>query len=186
MEAKLRVLMGKAKGREIPLPCSQFIIGRDSACHLRPHSGMVSKFHCVIGRNAAGDVVLRDLKSSNKTHLNGQPITGTVRVKNGDQLRVGPLQFEFLIDPDAEISCNGTINAEGFHWLMEESPDAFDLDSDTTVIGLPAVDFDGEGDDAERNDDSHADETAEAKSGLSGGRYLREFIESQEQSPKPR
>ena len=67
MEIKLVVLLGKAKGREIPLPPTQFIIGRGSLCHLRPHSEQVSKVHCAIGRKPGNRVFVRDLKSLNKT-----------------------------------------------------------------------------------------------------------------------
>ncbi len=179
MEAKLKVLVGPAKGREIPLPRSQFIIGRDSVCHLRPHSPLVSKFHCAIGRNAAGEVVVRDLKSSNKTYINGQPIKGTVRVKDGDELRVGPLRFQFIITPEPEDALPQPLRKEHYHWLMEEAPDAFDLDSDTTVIGLPAVECnggEGEGAEGQLDESQLEDERVVGSRQLSAGRYLREFL----------
>ncbi len=179
MEAKLKVLVGPAKGREIPLPRSQFIIGRSSVCHLRPHSPLVSKFHCAIGRNAAGDVVVRDLKSSNKTYINGQPIKGTVRVKDGDVLQVGPLKFQFVLVPEPEDSLPQPIRKEYYHWLMEEAPDAFDLDSDTTVIGLPAAEWDESSGQvlapAEETAASWEDQN-EIDKRLSAGRYLREIF----------
>ncbi len=98
MDVKLIVLRGRAKDREIPLPASQFIIGRASRCHLRPHSELVSKVHCAIGRMAGNRVVVCDLKSRNKTFINGKPIAGSVRVSDGDVLTVGPLEFRFSIN----------------------------------------------------------------------------------------
>ena len=178
MEAKLRVLVGQAKGREIPLPRSQFIIGRDSVCHLRPHSPLVSKFHCAIGRNAAGEVVVRDLKSSNKTYLNGHPIKGTVRVKDGDELRIGPLRFQFVIEAEPEDALPEPLRKEHFHWLMEEGPESFDLDSDTTVVGLPTVEFNGEGQEAapETARTNATQQDAIADQSLSAGQYLHELM----------
>ena len=184
MEVKLRVLVGQAKGKEIPLPKSQFIIGRDSVCHLRPHSPLVSKFHCAIGRSASGAVVIRDLKSSNKTFLNGQPVTRTVRVENGDLLRIGPLRFEFVILETEEDQRKTRLTKEHFHWLMEEAPDSFDLDSDTTIVGLPSIEF-GDGEPTSRPDpsseaSSHDEELAQPNQELSAGRYLHEFLSQQE------
>ena len=185
MEAKLRVLVGQAKGREIPLPRSQFIIGRDSVCHLRPHSPLVSKFHCAIGRNAAGEVVVRDLKSSNKTYLNGRPIQGTVRVKDGDELRIGPLRFQFIIEPAPEDKLPEPLRKEYFHWLMEEAPDSFDLDSDTTIVGLPTVEFEEEGQakETEKVGTDAAQQDAIANQDLSAGQYLHELMSRQGQEP---
>ena len=86
MEVKLVVLNGKHKDREIPLPSTIFLIGRDRQCHLRPHCPLVSKLHCAIAP-WAGRVRVRDLKSRNGTFLNGQPIDGEVLVGDGDRLQ---------------------------------------------------------------------------------------------------
>ncbi len=88
MEVKLLVLEGKHKDREIPLPETIFLIGRDKQCHLRPHCQLVSKLHCAIAA-WAGKVRVRDLKSRNGTFLNGQPVQGEVLVGDGDRLQVG-------------------------------------------------------------------------------------------------
>jgi len=186
MEAKLKVLVGQAKGREIPLPASQFIIGRDSVCHLRPHSSLVSKFHCAIGRNAAGDVVVRDLKSSNKTYVNNQPISGTVPAADGDLLGIGPLQFQLIITEDADPPTRQPLTQEHFHWLMKEASDSFDLDSDTTIVGLPAYEFD-EDQDAATEESSLVEPPTTERPGpvsreMSAGRYLRDFLGQQESS----
>jgi hypothetical protein len=60
VEARLVVLTGKAKGNEVPLASSQFVIGRGANCHLRPHSELVSKLDCVIGRNGGIGVAHSD------------------------------------------------------------------------------------------------------------------------------
>ncbi len=140
MQVELAVLVGKHKGQKITLPLTQFVIGRDPNCHLRPVSPEVSKFHCAIARSGPR-VLLRDLKSTNGTYLNGERITGTVRVKNGDVLAVGPLKFLFQITEEDEPAPAGP-QRESMEWLLrapnEEENEVLDSSSDTTIIkGLP-------------------------------------------------
>src|SRR4030081_1196912 len=81
MQACLRVMVGKQKDREIPLPGTLFIIGRDPLCHLRPHTNLVSRRHCAIA--CWGEkVLIRDLKSANGTLLNHEKITHQVEVQD--------------------------------------------------------------------------------------------------------
>jgi predicted component of type VI protein secretion system len=96
MEVRLVILHGEHQGREIPLPETMFLIGRDDQCHLRPHCPRVSRLHCAIA-TWAGKVRVRDLRSRNGTYLNGQRIEGEVAVEDGDQLRVGTQIFAFQI-----------------------------------------------------------------------------------------
>jgi hypothetical protein len=50
MKLSLVVLTpGKMEGKSIPITLSQFLIGRDPQCHLRPASALVSKRHCALG-----------------------------------------------------------------------------------------------------------------------------------------
>jgi pSer/pThr/pTyr-binding forkhead associated (FHA) protein len=135
VEIKLVVLEGKAKGREIPLPPTQFIIGRGSRCHLRPHSEQVSKVHCAIGRMPGNRVFVRDLKSLNKTLINDVPIAGSARVFDGDVLTVGPLKFRFAINNETP---NQAVHEKDVLWLMDKSADAFDVESsdETKVIEI--------------------------------------------------
>ena len=39
---------GKQEGKVLPITQSQFVIGRDPQCHLRPASAMISKRHCAV------------------------------------------------------------------------------------------------------------------------------------------
>lgn len=171
MEVKLVVVEGKGEGREIPLPASQFIIGRSSRCHLRPHSEQVSKVHCAIGRKPGNRVVVRDMKSRNKTYINGMPITGTVPVKDGDILGIGPLQFRFVIDTETPAQ---PLHEDHVLWLMDGGADSFDVESssDTTVINLPD----------DLMNENEGEEAAEQ--GLSAGKYLRDQVRRAEQ-PTP-
>ena len=97
MQVKLRVMRGAHAGRDIVLARNQFVIGRGEECQLRPRSEAVSRRHCVV-KIETNTVVVQDLGSKNGTYVNGQRIESEMVLKAGDQLQVGPLLFEVLID----------------------------------------------------------------------------------------
>jgi pSer/pThr/pTyr-binding forkhead associated (FHA) protein len=162
MEVKLQVAQGKAKGREIPLPPTVFLIGRGSQCHLRPHCQLVSKLHCAIAC-WAGKVVVRDLKSANGTFVNDERISSEMRIRDGDTLRVGSLTFTFRVKVELEPEMPVPVVRRGdVRWLLESAPD----DS-----GLRLADT-GEFDAL-----NLAQEAARAnKATLSAGQYLRDYL----------
>ncbi len=97
MQVKLRVAHGSQAGREIPIPTARFLVGRGEECHLRPRSDAVSRHHCalVIEENR---VAVHDFGSKNGTYVNGERVEGSRIVENGDQIRIGALQFELVVD----------------------------------------------------------------------------------------
>jgi pSer/pThr/pTyr-binding forkhead associated (FHA) protein len=92
MKLKLIVLAGAKEGLEIPLKKEKFLIGRAKECALRAGSEAISRRHCAIILRENGYTV-RDLGSRNGTHVNDEKITKEVPLKEGDELRVGPLKF---------------------------------------------------------------------------------------------
>jgi predicted component of type VI protein secretion system len=83
---------GKMEGKAIPITLSQFVIGRDPQCHLRPASPVISKRHCALlikGEKA----FVRDFESTNGTFVNDQPVKGEMELQNADVLKVGPISF---------------------------------------------------------------------------------------------
>jgi hypothetical protein len=140
MKVKLVVVTGKPHGREIPLPSTVFVIGRDPQCHLRPHSDLVSKLHCAIARKA-GKLVVRDLQSSNGTFLNSQPIKGEAPVSDGDRLGVGDLVFAFRIEKTEEAQPIQIVDEHEVNWLMASPGDSSVLEADRTtkLVGVPSV-----------------------------------------------
>ncbi len=97
MKLNLMVADGVNKGKLIPITRTQFPVGRDASCHLRPASPAVSKRHCAV-LVREGKVFVRDLKSTNGTLLNDQPIDGEVEVQDGDKLQIGPLNLVIRIE----------------------------------------------------------------------------------------
>lgn len=104
MKLSLEVLTpGKMQGKSIPVTLSQFLIGRDPQCQLRPASALISKRHCaVLLRN--GKVYVRDFDSTNGTFVNNAPVQGEKELQDTDQLKVGPLDFRVHIEGTPPIN----------------------------------------------------------------------------------
>lgn len=100
MQVKFKLLKGSHTGKEVKLPTPKCLIGRNDDCHLKPQSEAVSRRHCVI-ITTDSEVMIRDLNSRNGTHVNGEKITGDTVLLNGDIVKVGPLEFEMLIEHTA-------------------------------------------------------------------------------------
>ncbi len=106
MKLSLVVLTpGKSEGKLIPVTLTQFVIGRDPQCHLRPASAAISKRHCAF-LIREGKVFVRDFGSTNGTSVNEVPVKGEVEVKNEDKVRVGPLLFGVQIQVTASAPVN--------------------------------------------------------------------------------
>lgn len=97
MHIKLKVASGGHAGKEIAITKKRFLIGRGQDCHLRPQSDMVSRQHCQLTVES-GKVIAKDMGSRNGTLVNGELIDGPCELKMGDHLKVGPLDFEVIID----------------------------------------------------------------------------------------
>jgi pSer/pThr/pTyr-binding forkhead associated (FHA) protein len=97
MDAKLKVVGGSKAGVEIALKKAKFVIGRAPECSLRAGSDAISRRHCEI-RLTRAEVSIRDLNSRNGTYVNGKPIAGEVVLNSGDEVGVGPLRFQVLVE----------------------------------------------------------------------------------------
>src|SRR5262245_50721735 len=181
MKATLIVLEGKHKDREIPIPETIFLIGRDRQCHLRPHCQLVSKLHCAIAA-WAGKVRVRDLKSRNGTLLNGQAVNGEVAACDGDRLQVGTLVFAFRVEISTDAA-PPSIDENALRWLLEAP-------SDSPVLSPPpatvAKILDAE---SSATDGSVVTTTAEAKPGgskaVSAGQHLRDYFAQRKRQHTP-
>ncbi len=98
MHVRLKVLQGSHSGKELKIPTPKCLIGRADDCHLKPQSDAISRHHCVIV-TTENEVVVRDLKSRNGTYVNEERVADEAVLLHGDMLRVGPLQFELMIEP---------------------------------------------------------------------------------------
>jgi pSer/pThr/pTyr-binding forkhead associated (FHA) protein len=107
MKMSLMVLSeGKSVGKTIPITLSQFIIGRDPQCQLRPSSALISKRHCALIVRGS-KLFVRDFGSTNGTFVNDAQVKGECEVKNDDLLKVGPLSFRIVLE-GASVPLNKT------------------------------------------------------------------------------
>jgi pSer/pThr/pTyr-binding forkhead associated (FHA) protein len=97
MQVKLKVARGANAGQEIAIPTARFLVGRGEECHLRPRSDAVSRRHCALMVEETR-VTVHDFGSKNGTYVNGERVEGSRVVENGDQIHIGPLQFELVVD----------------------------------------------------------------------------------------
>ncbi len=100
MHVRVKIMQGSNTGKEIKIPSPQCVIGREDGCHIKPNSDAISRRHCVI-LTTENEVVVRDLKSRNGTFVNEERVADEAVLLNGDMLKVGPLQFEMIIEQSA-------------------------------------------------------------------------------------
>ena len=137
LKVNLKVIGGgKHEGQVVPLTSSRFLIGRETDCHLRPNSEMVSRHHCAISVDDYA-VRLRDLGSTNGTLVNGERIRGVVQLKAGDRVTVGKLDFEVQIGDDVSKSPLSTDTSA----LQGETAE---LSGDETHYEMPTFRFEPE------------------------------------------
>jgi pSer/pThr/pTyr-binding forkhead associated (FHA) protein len=104
MKLNLVVLTpGKWEGKIIPITLSQFVIGRDPQCNLRPASAVISKRHCAV-QIRGNQVFVRDFDSTNGTFVNSEKIQGERELHDQDRLNVGPLLFLVQIEVAAPVA----------------------------------------------------------------------------------
>ncbi|HAB13830.1 MAG TPA: hypothetical protein DCE47_19295, partial [Planctomycetaceae bacterium] len=104
LRAELKSVGGRHDGKLISLTVDRkFLIGREQDCHLRANSESISRHHCCFTLDEFC-LRLRDLGSTNGTAVNGELITSQVRLEQGDQVTVGPLEFEVMLSEVDEVS----------------------------------------------------------------------------------
>ncbi len=97
MNVKLLIVQGRPEGKSLQFPQGEYVFGRGAECHVRPNSDWVSRQHCLLRVSPSG-AALRDLGSRNGTLVNGVRLLQECSLRHGDQVQVGPLVFEVLLD----------------------------------------------------------------------------------------
>ncbi|MBA4190175.1 MAG: hypothetical protein C0467_19495 [Planctomycetaceae bacterium] len=97
MKVSLVVASGTHQGKVVPITGTQFLVGREAQCNLRPASQAISKKHCgILIRD--GKVSIVDYGSTNGTLVNDVLIRGEeVPVEDGATVMIGPLDFTLKI-----------------------------------------------------------------------------------------
>lgn len=97
------------KGRRIVLDKAVVFIGRHPECDVvLTRSRKVSRKHCCIAQ-VNSRFVIRDLGSMNGTRLNGKRIKRESRVRLGDKVSIGDVQYVLAVDESAAVSKSSSI-----------------------------------------------------------------------------
>lgn len=106
--AVLKVLKGLPPGREFTLEQPRIVLGRYPDCEIVLDVGAVSRAHAEITR-VGDEFFIKDMRSRNKTYVNGQEISSdkTVRLKDNDRIKICDVLFTFHGDALAGGSSAG-------------------------------------------------------------------------------
>jgi len=77
-------------------PQAVWTIGRDRRSMISIPDKRISRRHAAIQYVENQGFYLIDLKSTNGTYVNGEPIRHSIRLKDGDKVRLGSLSFVFF------------------------------------------------------------------------------------------
>ena len=77
---------------------AEIIVGREESCDVQILARSVSREHCII-ESAEGKAVLRDLKSSGGTFVDGKEID-EVELTHGMEFIIGPAVIRFYDEQD--------------------------------------------------------------------------------------
>lgn len=89
------------------------IVGRDAAAGLVLDHPVVSRRHARIGPRG-GEVVVTDLVSANGTFVNGRRVNGSVTLRAGDRIDVGPFTLRFTGTHLAPATRTGNAELRGW------------------------------------------------------------------------
>ncbi|XP_048406988.2 proliferation marker protein Ki-67 isoform X2 [Stegostoma tigrinum] len=84
-----------ADGYNFPLTSSSCLFGRKTDCDIRIQLPHVSKEHCKLEVNENNEVILTNLSEVNRTHLNGNVVLHSERLKHRDVFTVIDRSFRF-------------------------------------------------------------------------------------------
>jgi pSer/pThr/pTyr-binding forkhead associated (FHA) protein len=85
-----------AAGRSVAVDPQGTLIGRDGTCHLALANHHISRRHAVV-RLRDGQYEIEDFGSTNGTRLNGEPVTGTRALHDGDRLAFADVEIDFQL-----------------------------------------------------------------------------------------
>ncbi len=88
MNYVLQVVRGRSTSTTLKLTDNVTSLGRHDDCVIRIKSAQVSRRHCEL-YEVGGQLMLRDLGSSNGTFVNGKRVSGEQALKHGDEVTVG-------------------------------------------------------------------------------------------------
>lgn len=108
MSDKQPILVKVSNNREIALK-AEMVVGRQAECDLQLSEGHASRKHARLYVDAEG-VWVEDLASANGTFINGNKITGKVRLSSGDRVRFDVEEFDFRVPSAAAAAAAAPVD----------------------------------------------------------------------------
>ena len=106
-QAVIIVLKGASVGLALKLESDRSVIGRGQTAQLVLSDPAASREHSEVVRRILPDGVeeysLRDLSSTNGSFINGTPVDGERRLKDGDKIKIGDHLLRFCLMDDLEL-----------------------------------------------------------------------------------
>jgi DNA-binding response OmpR family regulator len=87
-------------------------IGRGSECDIIINDRQVSRVHAQIRTTMSNQIFLEDLDSKNGTYLNGEVISESMLLKDGDEIKIALIQKFIFISSDATLPLDRSQAAE--------------------------------------------------------------------------
>lgn len=144
-----RVLNGADEGARITLSSnlSEYSMGRSKDCEIVLNDANVSRRHALVRRDWQG-FTIEDLASKNGVIVNDHQIKKAKRLKDRDEITIGPVKLVF-IDPDADL-LSALKDVPGFQ--LDESQELDEVEDEASMMGAPS-DEDGPSPDGFLGDD---------------------------------
>ncbi len=96
LKASVVIVDGQAKGMEYQITKTHTVLGRDKNADFPINDSLVSRQHvCIVYQE--GIYILRDLESTNGTHMDGTSIN-QANLLHGDKFRIGDTTLQFILD----------------------------------------------------------------------------------------
>jgi phosphoserine phosphatase RsbU/P len=92
--AFLQIVKGSRSGQIVELRGERMVLGRHPSCEIVLDNAAVSRQHAQIIKRQ-GDFFLEDLRSRNRTYLNGVPIEGRTPLNHADEVKICDVVFQF-------------------------------------------------------------------------------------------
>jgi sigma-B regulation protein RsbU (phosphoserine phosphatase) len=105
--AFLHVIKGSRPGQVLELRGERMILGRHPSCEIVLDNAAVSRQHAQI-LNRHGTFFLEDLRSRNRTYLNGAAIDGRTPLNDADEVAICDIVLQFFHAPKSDSSDEST------------------------------------------------------------------------------
>ena len=100
--ALLVILSRKGFGTTFVIDQSHSVLGRQGDCDFIIDDPLLSRRHCAVSVDSAGDYFIEDLNSTNSTFLNSRRLAEKSRLQYGDRIVIGNTIMRFYLEEEAD------------------------------------------------------------------------------------